>query len=96
MASKIVLAACALHNFIKSEEAAMPPSARLYCPPGYADQGDAANGTWRDEPPSGGLMDLQRTSIPAQERFAKKVREDFESYFNNEGAVQWQNSVINQ
>ena len=66
----------------------------MYCPPGYADTGDTPDGRWRDEPPAAGLMDLQRTSIPAQERYAKQVRGEFEDFFMNEGAVSWQEAHV--
>ena len=89
-AEKIVLAAVALHNFIKKEEQKLPPGSRFYCPPGYGDSSDEANGQWREEPVATALFDFQHMTIPAQARMAKNVRNDFAEYFSNEGAVPWQ------
>ena len=94
-ATKTVLAAIALHNFIKSEEDNLPAEAQYYCPPGYADSHDEPNGQWRNEPQPAGLFDFERISVPAQERMSKNVRESFVDFFMNEGALSWQNSRIN-
>ena len=38
--TKVVQAACVLHNYLKITEALLPPSFRYYCPSGYIDQED--------------------------------------------------------
>ena len=51
--TKVVQAACVLHNYLKITEALLPPSSKYYCPSGYIDQedrqGNVIPGNWRSE-----------------------------------------------
>lgn len=91
---KFVLAVCALHNFILSND-----RNRMYCPEKYADWEDENhrinNGDWRKE------AERRYTAIRYSKCFIRKAsasafkqREEFAEYFENEGAVEFQDEVI--
>lgn len=85
----IVLAACALHNYLRRN------APINYIPSLYIDREDADNGTvilghWREV---GELMPLQRLPRPANVT-AKEVRETYKNYFNNEGRTSFQNKMV--
>lgn len=86
--SAIVLAACALHNYLRRN------ATNRYIPLSYVDCEDMRNGVvipgqWRD---IGELMPLQQIPRPANIT-AKEVRETYKNYFNNEGSVPFQNKM---
>lgn len=82
---KIVLACTALHNFLRREHAS------TYTPVGSFDNEDIDDGVvtpgaWRDNRQ---LLPLDRVlRHPTSE--AKDIRNEFMHYFNEEGAVPWQ------
>lgn len=82
---KIIFACTALHNFLRREHES------FYSPVGSLDNenvvdGVVTPGAWRDERQLLPLERLQRN--PTNE--AKAVRKEFMEYFNEEGAVVWQ------
>ena len=89
----LVLCACALHNYLSRRRSFRS----IYVPDFLIDHeddfGNLIPGTWRQDyeggtysrPNFGG----HRTSLPA-----KEVQSKFKNYFNNEGAVSWQNECI--
>ena len=88
---KIVLASCALHNWLRKEQKS------TYCISSDVDQEDieAGNiipGSWRMENlclPSISRQGSNHSSLSAIEK-----REKFKRYFNNDGAVPWQARMI--
>lgn len=72
----------------------LPGADRRYCPTGFPDTDDLENGTWRNEPQSGGLDTIRNISVAAHERLSKKMRDDLKLYFNGEGATNFQNQRI--
>ena len=87
---KITLAAITLHNFIKLTDAS------FYQPERYADwldeNGDIRNGTWRSETAPLPSMSDQGSHNATTTAF--RVRNELTGFFNNEGAVPWQNDSI--
>ena len=84
-----VLACTALHNFLRRDHVTQ------YTPEGSLDSEDVARcavvpGTWRETPD---LLELQRKGRNTS-REAQSVRHDFMEYFNNEGAVSWQDKAL--
>ncbi|XP_070550575.1 uncharacterized protein [Ptychodera flava] len=85
----VVLACCALHNYLMSHSTANS----VYTPPGSTDivdpvTHDILDGSWRNE--SGRMMSLQRHPPSRGTEGANHVRNTLCEYFNNEGAVGWQ------
>lgn len=78
---KIVLATCALHNFL-----------RVNRPLGFTVDTDFELGNWRNYA-SHGMANLEGVPRRAPTD-AKEVRELYCDYVNNEGAVPWQESMI--
>lgn len=89
-ARKIILACCALHNYLRTEATA------TYTPPGFADtvypNGQIEDGLWRQENPMRQIQPPYRGYTTA----ASSVRELFVDYFNDAGAVNWQQREINR
>lgn len=92
-AKKVVLACVYLHNFLKKSKT----SRDIYTPVGMFDTEDIdhnlVEGTWRTENQDlQSFLPLQRiprkSSVAAQE-----IRDEYASYFCNEGAVSWQDRV---
>lgn len=87
---KIVMACCALHNFLRRK------IGDHYTPTCSLDIDDIENGTTqlglRPEPNT--LTNIQKGFSRHAANNAKCVRESFMRYFNNDGAVQWQNKFI--
>lgn len=88
---KVVKASCTLHNWLRKT------SSTTYCPPGSVDEevensGEILPGRWREE--IGELRRLERFGGRRTTKLAKRIRDNLKTYFNNEGAVKWQNKII--
>lgn len=87
----IVMACCVLHNFLRRQ------CPQTYTPTEHLDNENQETGVL-----SNGLRitvtDLTNLQVSYNNRSsshsAKVIREEFMQYFNNEGAVPWQNKVI--
>lgn len=80
----IVLATCALHNFIKKEDSKEFNAA--------VDKENTTNltyseGTWRTKVK---MTDLERSAVNRSNNNAQQVRNDLCRYFNTVGFVNWQ------
>lgn len=89
----IVNATCALHNWLRIK------SPNTYTPSGTFDYEDLDNcnwfpGSWRNEVQPTGIINM--TSHPPRypSTSATTLREKYTQYFNNEGAVPWQDNMI--
>lgn len=86
----IVLAACALHNFLRKEAKA------LYMPSNSLDVEDIDSGEVirgdRDEDQMVGLRQGYNTQVLCEK--AKENRDNYKYYFVGEGAVSWQNKFV--
>ncbi|XP_062575927.1 uncharacterized protein LOC134237799 [Saccostrea cucullata] len=85
----IVLACCALHNFLRTRK-----SATEYIGPGMIDEEDTENGTmnygiWRHEMGTN-LPGLIRQCGNRSSNDVREIREEFCDYFNTNGQVSWQ------
>lgn len=85
---KIVLASTALHNYLRREHSAE------YTPLGCTDRENVLDGTiipasWRSEPVLAPLPRIRRNASDE----AKETRLEFMAYFNDEGAILWQNRM---
>lgn len=91
-ASTVVLACCVLHNFCRGQRCA------TYCPPGFGDvvdvNGDVVDGAWRTEDMP--LLDIEATANRNAAATAIDVRDIYINYFNEEGAVDWQDHHVNR
>ena len=93
----IVLAACALHNFLLANK----DSRNIYAPTGTFDEDDTDTGVtipgdWRVEGmPANNLMDAQRLGSNRYGEEAKQIREEFKDFFvTPQGEVPWQYRYI--
>ena len=80
---KIVVASCALHNYLRTNAGAR------YIAPGVENDGALVDGQLRNE--------QSLNSIPQQgsnfySREAKQIRDEYCNYFNSNGKVSWQDS----
>ena len=96
--TKVVQAACALHNYLKITEALSPPSAQYYCPPGFIDQedrqGNVIPGNWRSEGDNG-LQSVTRVGSNRYSSSDKQSRDDLAEYFNaSAGELPWQQGHV--
>lgn len=87
---KIVLAACALHNWMRKEN-------RNYLISSDVDRedidaGTTYHGSWRTE--TAGLERLCQQGSNHSSMSAMARRDAFKTYFNNDGAVPWQSKMI--
>lgn len=87
---KVVLACCALHNFLRRI------SANSYTPSNVFDFEDFSAGiiTPGLRTQSDNLLDLANSQNRHHSTQAKDVRKSFENYFNNSGSVPWQHKMI--
>lgn len=88
---KIILAACALHNWLRRT------AKNIYTPRNYVDYedvdaGQVAPGTWREV--NLVFNNIGRAAGNRYSNNAKHVRDMYKNYFSNEGAVPWQNQMI--
>lgn len=84
--NKVVLATCALHNFLRK-------SSPTYLPTGSIDEEDISSGLMRE----GQIIELRNLESHRERRasdLANKIRNNLKNYFVNEGAVPWQYSHI--
>jgi hypothetical protein len=86
----VVMASCALHNFlITSLPHCYAPSECFDCE--NLDEGSVKLGlTARDST----MERMQTRNLGNVPRTAKQIREEFMSYFVNEGQVPWQNNFV--
>eukprot|EP00795_Rhopilema_esculentum_P006251 gene6252-11663_t len=87
-ASKSILAAIALHNWLKKHDDSQKAYGRIYCPPGYIDYEDAHGilhrGTWRSEvTESGSLSDIKQLGSNNHSRSAQAFRQKVADYFQS-------------
>lgn len=78
----VVMVSCILHNYLRRN------SSTYYTSPNHLDSEDIDNGIGFE------LVALQRPSFVAH-CAAKNIREKFKNYFNNEGRVSFQETMIN-
>ena len=89
---KIVMAACSLHNFLRSKSDAR----NVYTPLGIADiedmhTHDILPGQWRLQLNPEGLVPLAQQGSNRCTSTAKEIQKEFCEYFNSrEGQVEWQ------
>ena len=91
---KIVLAACALHNFLRSN----PLSRDVYSPPEFFDRENIENGQiveagWR-QISNESFRSLAQQGSNRSTVEAREVREELCDYFNTNGQVPWQWSAV--
>ncbi|XP_054083874.1 uncharacterized protein LOC128920511 [Zeugodacus cucurbitae] len=89
---KIVRAACALHNWLRTK------SSTTYFPSGCVDEEDINSGVivpgaWRRELVQG-LPSITDHNTNYAGKTARDLCEKYAEYFSNEGAVPWQNRMI--
>lgn len=87
----ITLVALTLHNWLRADST----SRNIYCPPTLVDREDPDTaeiipGSWREDTSSDPFLDLQPSLTRNCCNEAKKMREEFTQWFNNEGDVVWQ------
>ena len=92
-ATKVVLACCVLHNFLRCYRCP------TYCPSGFADTTDTGGnvilGNWRIDA-GNDLGNIQPTVNRNPAANATMVRDTFINYLNNEGALAWQVNHVNR
>lgn len=83
---KVVMATCALHNFL------MQTHPTIYAPPNstYQENDDDATINAGLDANESNMIALQRTSLGNVNVAAKNLREEFATYFVNEGKLSWQ------
>lgn len=85
----IVQATICLHNFLRIKESKVPAHERHYCPPGYADNNENANGEWRNE--NRELPSVGRLSANNARKDMYAFRDKLAEYFiSPHGEVAWQ------
>ncbi|XP_018304028.1 putative nuclease HARBI1, partial [Mycetomoellerius zeteki] len=93
----IIQAAIVLHNWLRKNDLNNCPNLP-YVEPYLVDQeseiGSAISGTSRDVAGTTAFFDITRAGTNTSTRTAMEVREEFCAYFNNEGAVTWQNDYV--
>lgn len=88
----IVKAIIVLHNYCKIRMANQ--SDDMYCPAGYVDYNDEANGAWRED---NVLKDTNRMGSNIAQRVVYQIRETLSNYFVSDiGKVPWQDASINR
>ena len=94
-AAKSVLAAIALHNWLKKHNDCQISYGRLYCPPGYVDYEDCHSivhkGVWRsDVSETGLLVELNQVGTNNYTKVADKFRAFMADFFvSPEGELPW-------
>lgn len=85
---KIVMAACALHNFLRRK------CSSTYITPECVDQEDCVNGGIQPGLRGDIIAGLQHGHNRHASTAATTVRDAYMNYFNNEGKVPWQENMI--
>lgn len=87
---KVVMATCALHNCL------MEKQAQVYAPPNstYQENSDGTTASAGLNTSECNMTGLQRTNQGNICSAAKQLRNEFTSYFMNEGRVPWQHSRV--
>ena len=92
---KITKAIVSLHNFLMSLST---DDNYNYCPLSYADRNTGEGfipGEWRrDADNITGVQELSHIGSNNYSKQAALIRDEFKSYFNNEGAVDWQWDIV--
>ena len=92
--TNLVLAACCLHNYLCRRVS----SRANYIPEHLIDhedeQGNLVEGTWRNDYVGGTYERPIEMSGHRPSQSAKDIQTVFKHYFNNEGAVEWQESRL--
>jgi len=94
----IVIACVCLHNFLKTENDALPVQHRDYCPANFVDSesqnGDVVLGEWRNEI-SEALRDLAPSSAHRATKEAYNQRDSLANFFlTAKGEIPWQYAHI--
>ncbi len=92
----VTKAVVALHNFLMTKNNI---NSSRYCPQTFIDR-DGPNGPSlgerrRDKQDCANLLPMQMTGSNNYSRNAASGRDRLKSYFNNEGAVDWQWGMVN-
>lgn len=90
-ANKLVLAECALHNFLQKS------SSSTYLPPESIDEEDISSGLMREGRWRTEIVKLRNLESNRERRasdLTNKIRDNFKNYFVNEGVVPWQYRLI--
>lgn len=85
---KIVMATCVLHNFLRRRQAT------VYAPENNLYRENMDTGTVTLGLQATNLVPMQQSQNRRPNNTAKEVRELFMNYFNNEGALEWQQRMI--
>lgn len=87
---KVVMATCALHNFL------MQTHPTIYAPPNstYQENDDGATTNAGLDTNESNMIALQRASLGNVNVAAKNLREEFATYFVNEGKLSWQDQRV--
>lgn len=88
----VVLAACALHNFLRTQECEQNSD-------GWLDTedittGELTQGSWRQTGTNGSWHPLSTSTSRRSSDYAAEVRNEFCEYFSSEGKVQWQDYSV--
>lgn len=90
-ATKLVYAACTLHNMLSSV------NDTVYNPPGYADVllpgGNIIDGFWRQ---NNQLAGMAAAAPRRHTEAATDVRNRYKQWFSREGSMDWQDNHINR
>ena len=91
---QITLAVLTLHNWLRADAT----SRNIYSPPTLIDRedpeaGEVTAGLWRTNTPTDSFLDLRSSSSRNYTNEAKGMREEFTSWFNNEGDLPWQRKM---
>lgn len=85
---KVVLACCAIHNWLKKTNPRYVTGDLI----DYEDENHRVfPGSWRQN--NSGLQNLPATNHKHSNMEAQQIRNKYRDYFNNEGAVPWQNHI---
>ena len=99
-AGKYVLAAIALHNWLKKHDDSQKIFGRIYCPPGYTDYEDCHGilhrGIWRSEVGStDALTGISQIGNNNYTKVAEALRSGMADYFvTPQGELPWQYEYI--
>lgn len=99
-ASKFILAAVALHNWLKKQNDVQKAYGRLYCPPGYTDYEDVHGilhkGIWRSEvTEASSLSEISKLSSNNHSKTAQAYRQRVADYFlSAQGELPWQYDYV--